>query len=159
MVKVSRKNSKILYPLWILSQLKRTVSGQLCLDFCKHCFGAKLAEKPNFSDFKMISRFCSSLWVDSISTFQTSKIHENFSLDSFQSQEVNMQNPESRARRTQNFKVLCFEPNFRGRLYITSKGNPWTHFIKKPLTNLFIHDSSELYAFPQALSLTDTSSS
>ena len=39
-----------------------------------------------------------------------------------------------------------------------SKGNPWSLFINKPLTNLFIHDSSEVYAFPQILSLTDTSS-
>ena len=38
------------------------------------------------------------------------------------------------------------------------KGTKWPHFIKKTLTNGFIHDSSEVYAFPQILSLTDTSS-
>ena len=37
MVKVLWKNSKILYPLWIFSQLKSTVSGQCCLDFCENC--------------------------------------------------------------------------------------------------------------------------
>lgn len=42
---------------------------------------------------------------------------------------------------------------------MTIKGNPWNHLINKPLTNLFIHDSSGLYAFPQASSPTDTSSS
>ena len=41
---------------------------------------------------------------------------------------------------------------------MTSKGNTWLNFIKKPLKNGFIHDSSEVYAFPQILSLTDTSS-
>ena len=39
---------------------------------------------------------------------------------------------------------------------MTSKGTPWNHLINKPLKNLFIHDSSELYAFRQALSLTNT---
>ena len=70
-----------------------------------------------------------------------------------------MRNPNPRARKTQIFKVLHFEPNFRGRSYITSNGTPWPHFIKKPIKKLFFHDSSGLYAFPQALSLTDTSSS
>ena len=42
---------------------------------------------------------------------------------------------------------------------MTSKGTKWNNLINKPLTKLFIHDSSGLYAFPQALSLTDTSSS
>ena len=42
---------------------------------------------------------------------------------------------------------------------MTSKGSQWSHLIKKPLTKLFIHDSSGLYAFPQVLSLVDTSSS
>ena len=36
MAKVLQKFSKILYPLWILSQLKSTVSSQLFLDFCKN---------------------------------------------------------------------------------------------------------------------------
>ena len=42
---------------------------------------------------------------------------------------------------------------------MTSEVTPWPHFIKKPLTMGFIHDSSGLYAFRQALSMTDTSSS
>ena len=40
---------------------------------------------------------------------------------------------------------------------MTSKGTPWPNLINKPLTKLIIHDSSGLYAFPQALSPTDTS--
>jgi hypothetical protein len=40
---------------------------------------------------------------------------------------------------------------------MTSNGTPWPNLIKKNLKNGFIHDSSGLYAFPQALSLTDTS--
>ena len=40
---------------------------------------------------------------------------------------------------------------------MTIKGTPWPQLIKKPITKLFIHDSSGLYAFPQALSPTDTS--
>ena len=34
----------------------------------------------------------------------------------------------------------------------------WTHCIKIHLTHLFSHDSSGFHAFPQALSLVDTSS-
>ena len=68
-------------------------------------------------------------------------------------------NPELGAKKTQIFKVLRFEPNFRGRLHITSNGTPWNNFIKKPLTKWFIHDWSGLYAFPQALSMINTSSS
>jgi hypothetical protein len=36
--------------------------------------------------------------VDSISSFKITKIHENFSLESFQVQEVNRQNPKLWAR-------------------------------------------------------------
>ena len=70
-----------------------------------------------------------------------------------------MRNPELGARKTQIFKLLRFEPNFRGRFHMTSKGTPWHNLINKTLKKLFIHDSSGLHAFPQALSLMDTSSS
>ena len=65
----------------------------------------------------------------------------------------------ARGLKTQKFKVLRFEPNFRGRLNMTSEGTPWNNYIKKHLKNLFIHDSSEEHAFPQILSLKRTSSS
>ena len=58
----------------------------------------------------------------------------------------------ARSPKTQNFKVLRFEPNFRGRLNMTSEGTPCPHSIKKHLTNWFIHDSSEKHAFPPILS-------
>ena len=58
----------------------------------------------------------------------------------------------ARGPKTQNFKVLCFEPNFRGRFFMTSKDNPWPHFIKKNPTNWVIHDSSEKHVFPPILS-------
>ena len=64
----------------------------------------------------------------------------------------------ARGPKTQNFKVLRFKPNFRKRFCMTSKGTPWPNSINKNITNLFIHDSSEVYAFPQVLSLLDTSS-
>ena len=125
------------------------------LIFAKTSFRANLVKKSILSDFERISGFCSSLRMDSISTWKFSKIDDNFSLDSFQDQEVNRWNPEPEARKTQIFKVLYFEPNFRGRLYMTSKGTQWPHLIKKNLTNWFIHDSNEVYAFPQILSLMD----
>ena len=65
----------------------------------------------------------------------------------------------ARGPKTQNFKVLRFKPNFRGRLNMTSEGTTWPHYIKKHLTKLFIHDSSEEHAFPQILSLNHTGSS
>ena len=59
----------------------------------------------------------------------------------------------ARGSKTQNFKVLRFERNFRGRSNMTSEGTPWPHTIKKHPTNLFIHDSSEKHVFPPILSL------
>ena len=89
MVKDSRKNSKILYPIWILSQLKSTMAGQLCLDFCKKlCFDTKLAKKPKLSDFETIYGFCSYIRMDSNLTLKFSRIHDNFSLEPFLGQEV-----------------------------------------------------------------------
>ena len=86
------------------------------------------------------------------------KIHENFSLEPFQAQEVTGGH-EPRARKTQFFKVLCFKPNFRGRLNMTSEGTPQPNSIKKHLTNLFIHDSCEKHTFPPILSPSHTGSS
>ena len=51
------------------------------------------------------------------------------------------QNPKLGARKTQNFKVLCFEPNFRGRFIVTIKG---THDLILPRnlsqTDLFMFE-------------------
>ena len=40
------------------------------------------------------------------------------------------------ARKTKIFKVLCFEPNFRGRLFMTSMDMIWIYFLKKHPTKL-----------------------
>ena len=64
----------------------------------------------------------------------------------------------ARGPKTQKFKVLYFEPNFRGRLNMKIEGNPWDNFIKNNLAKLFIHDSSEEHAFPQILSPSHTGS-
>ena len=55
---------------------------------------------------------------------------------------VDSLNREPRARKTQNFKVPSFKPNFRGRLSMTSMGMLWPFVLMKHNKNLFIHDSS-----------------
>ena len=64
-----------------------------------------------------------------------------------------------RAQKTQIFKVLCFEPDFRGMLYMSSMSIKLHNLTKIKPKNLFSHDSSGFHAFPQVLSLVDTSSS
>ena len=65
----------------------------------------------------------------------------------------------ARGPKTQNFKVLYFKLNFRGRLYMTIKGTPWPNFLNKTLINGFMHDSSEESSFPRVLSPNNTGSS
>lgn len=159
MVKVSWKNSKFGYPLWSLSQLFFTVSEENHLDFCKHWALTKFGWKTK------ILRFQNDFWVLFISS---NGAHINFTncqipLDFFSrvipSSRGDQARNWARGPKTQNFKVLHFEPNFRGRLSMTSEGTPWPHSIKKHPTNWFIHDSSEEHAFPQILSLSHTGSS
>jgi hypothetical protein len=59
--------------------------------------------------FETISRFCSSLLVDCISTLQFTQIHDNFSLELFQAQEVNRRKSEFGARKLKFSK--CFVSN------------------------------------------------
>ena len=156
MVKVSWKNSKFLYPLWSLSQLFFNVSEELCLDFAKTEFWQKFGWKTK------ILRFWNDFWVLFISSSGAHINLPNFQIPfGFSSKLISISiceqaRNQARGPKTQNFKVLRFEPNFKGRLYMTSKGTPWKNFIKKHLKNRFIHDSSEVYVFPQILSLTDT---
>ena len=51
-------------------------------------------------------------------------------------------NPQPWAQKTQIFKVLRFELNFRGRLFMTIMGMIWPYLLLKKPTSLFIHDSS-----------------
>ena len=65
----------------------------------KMSFDKNLAENPKSSIFEMISRICSSLLVDLISTFQIFKFHWICSLELFQDQEVNRPETEPRAQK------------------------------------------------------------
>ena len=70
-----------------------------------------------------------------------------------------MPETEPGARKLKKFKVLRFEPNFKGRLNMTSQGTPWNNSIKKHLKNQFIHEYSEEHAFSRVLSPNHTGSS
>ena len=52
----------------------------------KLSFDKNLAEKPKSSDFETISRFCSSILVDLISTYQILKLYSIYPLELFQAQ-------------------------------------------------------------------------
>ena len=125
----------------------------------KLSFDKKLAEKPKSSIFEMISGFCSFLIVKLISTFLNCQNPLEFFSRFIVSSRGEQARNWAQGPKTRNFKVLCFKPNFRERLNITSEGIPWPHSIKKHLTKLFIHDWSEEHAFPQVLSPNHTSSS
>lgn len=152
MVKVSSQNYKILYHLWSLSKLGSTVSVQLCLDFSKNSALSKIGWKTKLLRFRISSN-----------GFQLNlKIFQNpwdLISRSISSSRGDKWNPEAEARKTQIFKVLRFEPNFRGRFFVTSKGTPWPNLTKKPLTKWIIHVSSEVYTFSQVLGWANTSSS
>ena len=159
MVEFFWKNSKFLYRLWILLKLFFTVSEENHLDFCKNWVLTKIWLK------NQIPPISKRFWVFFISY---SGAHINFPKFQipfyFFSRVISSSRGEqarnwARGSKTQNFRVLHFEPNFRGRLNMTSEGFPWPHYIKKHLKNWFMHDSSEEHAFPQVLSLNHTCSS
>jgi hypothetical protein len=159
MVKVSRKKTKFLYHLLSLSQPFFTVSEENHLDFCKNEFWPKFGWKTK------ILRFRNDFWVLFISSSVAHIKLKKFQIPmDFSSRVISISIGEqarnwARGPKTQKFKVLCFEPNFRGRSNMTSEGTPWPHTINKPLTNWVIHDSSEKHAFPPILSLSLPSSS
>ena len=150
---------QIFISLWSLSQLFFTVSEENHLDFCKNWVLTKFGWKTKILYFQ--NDFC-VLFIPS------SGSHINFSkfqiLLEFFSRVISISRGEqarnwAQGSKTQNFKVLHFKPNFRGRLSMTSEGTAWPHSIKKHPTNWFIHDSSEEHVFPQILSLNHTGSS
>ena len=160
MAKVSWQNSKILYPLWILSQLFfHRVRRTLPRFFAKTEFWQKFGWKTK------ILRFRNYFWV-----FFIYSSGDHINLPNFQipldvsSTVISISIGEqarnwARGSKTRKIKVLCFEPNFKGRLNMTSEGTPWPNSIKKNPTNWFIHDSGEDHAFPPILSLSHTGSS
>ena len=159
MVKVLWKNFNFLYPLWSYRNFFSLCQKKITSIFGKTKFLQKFGWKTK------ILRFRNNFWVLFISS---SGDHINFPnckipLDFFSRVIPSSRGEHARnwawSPKTQNFKVLCFEPNFKGRLVMNIKGTPLPNFTKKPLKNLFIHDSSEEHAFPQILSLNHTSSS
>ena len=153
MVKVSWKISKFLYPLWSLSQLFFTVSEENHLDFCKN------RVLTNFGWKIKILRFQNDFWVLFISSSGDKinspiyKITLGFSSRVISISICEQARNRAQGPKTQKFKVLRFEPNFRGRSNMTSEGTQWPHTIKKTPTNWVIHDSSEKHVFPPILSL------
>ena len=67
--------------------------------------------------------------------------------------------PWAEGQKTQILKVLCFKPNFRGRLFMTIMGMIWNYFLKNHPKKLFIHDWTWFHDFPRTMSLVDSSSS
>lgn len=87
--KKSNQKIKDLIPLIYFSAAQYlSFSSKLCQFSKNFCFQANLAEKSNSSFFETISRFCSYLRFDANSTFQISRIHDNFSLEPILGQEV-----------------------------------------------------------------------
>ena len=159
MVKVSWKNLKKLYPLWILLKLFSLCQKNFASIFAKTEFWQKFGWKTKILWFR------NDFWVLFISSSGAHINFPNFKIPFYFFYRVISSSIGKQAKnwaqgpKTQKIKVLCFEPNFRGRLNMTSEGTPWPHSIKKHLKNLFIHDSSEEHAFPQVLSPNHTGSS
>ena len=151
MFKVSSKNSKFLYPLFSFSHPPFTFSEENHLDFCENWVLTKFGWKIK------ILRFRNDFWVLFISSsgdqinspiFQNPLVLSSRVISiSFCEQARNW----ARGPKTQKFKVLRFEPNFRGRSNMTSKAIMWPHKIKKTPTNLVIHDLSGKHALSSIL--------
>ena len=121
-------------------------------------FWQKIGWKPK------IFRFRNDLWVlfissngDHINLTNCKNTLELFSRVILSPRGEHARN-RARGPKTKNFKVLRCEPNFMGRLNMTNEGSWWTHSIKKHHKIGFIHDSSDVHAFPRVLRLSDTSS-
>ena len=153
MFEVSSKNSKFLYPLLSFSKPPFTISEENHLDFCENWVLTKFGWKIK------ILRFRNDFWVLFISSsgdkinspiFQVPLgLSSRVIFISFCEQARNW----ARGPKTQKFKVLRFEPNFRGRSNMTIKVIIWPHNIEKPPKNWVIHDSSGKHALPPILGL------
>ena len=151
MVEISWKNSKFLYPLFILFKPFFTMIEENHLDFCKNWVLTKFGWKIK------ILRFRNDFWVLFISSSGDKINSPIFQIPfGFSSRVISIsicEQARNRARgpKTQKFKVPRFEPNFRGRSNMTSKVIIWPHNIKKPPKNWVIHDSSGKHALSSIL--------
>ena len=109
------KISKFLYPLFIFSQPPFTVSEENHLDFCENWVLTKFGWKIKILWFR------NDFWVLFISSSGANINLPIFKVPFYFSSRVISisicEQARNRARgpKTQKFKVLCFEPNFRGR--------------------------------------------
>ena len=151
MLEVSSKNSKFVYPLFFFLQPPFTVSEENHLDFCENWVLTKFGWKIK------ILRFRNDFWVLFISSIGDQINSPIFQIPlGFSSRVISIsicEQARNRARgpKTRKFKVLRFEPNFRGMSNMTSKVIIWTHNIKKPPKNWFIHDLSGKHALSSIL--------
>ena len=151
MFEVSSKNYKFWYPLLIFSQPPFTISEENHLDFCENWVLTKFGWKIK------ILRFRNDFWVLFISSSGDKISSPIFQIPlGFSSRVISIsicEQARNRAQgpKTQKFKVLPFEPNFRGRSNMTSEVIIWPQNIKKAPKNWFIHDSSGKHALPSIL--------
>ena len=151
MFEVSSKNSKFLYPLLSFSQPPSIVSEENHLDFCKNWVLTKFGWKIKILWFR------NDFWVLFISSIEAHINLKNCRIQlDFSSGLISISIGEqarnwARGPKTQKFKVLCFEPNFRGRSNMTSKAIVWSQNIKKPPKNWVIHDLSGKHALSSIL--------
>ena len=151
MFKVSSKNSKFWYPLFSFSQPPSTVSEENHLDFCENWvltkFGWKIKILRFRNDFWVLFIYSSGHKINSQICQNTFCLSSSVILISFCEQARNW----ARGPKTQKFKVLRFEPNFRGRSNMTSKVIIWPHNINKPPKNWVMHDLSGKHALSSIL--------
>ena len=151
MLKVSSKNSKFLYPLLSLSQPPFTVSEENHLDFCKNWvltnFGWKIKILWFQNDFWVLFISSSGDQINSPIFQNPLGLSSRVILISFCEQARNW----ARGPKIKKFKVLRFEPNFRGRSNMNSKAIVWSQNIKKPPKNWVIHDLSGKHALSSIL--------
>ena len=151
MFKVYSKNYKFLYPLFIFSQPPFIVSEENQLNLCENWVLAKFGWKIKILWFR------NDFWVLFISSSGDQINSPIFQIPlGFSSRVISIwicehARNQARGPKTQKFKVLHFEPNFRGRSNMTSKAIIWPHNIKKPPTNWVIHDSSGKHALSSIL--------
>ena len=151
MFEVSLKNSKFLYPLFSFSQPPFTVLEENHLDFCENWVLTKFGWKIK------ILRFWNDFWVFFISSsgdqINSPIFQIPFGFFSIVILISICEQARNRARdpKTRKFKVLCFEPNFRGRSNMNNKAIVWSQNIKKPPTNWVIHDLSWKHALSSIL--------
>ena len=112
-----------------------TVTSKFCLDFCENWV---LTQNWLKNQTSLISKrflgfvhlfYWSPYKLENFPKYMGIGLYIHFKLKRWTNQNL------TPGPKNQNFKVLRFEPNFRGRLNMTREGTPWPHCIKKPLKN------------------------